>query len=55
MITNSFFGRDGISHIANKSESGQALLIAIVLVGLGTLAIYIIFAPIFEALFAGLF
>ena len=38
----------------NKSESGQALLIAIVLVGLGTLAIYIIFAPIFEALFAGL-
>ena len=38
----------------NKSESGQALLIAIVLVGLGTLAIYIIFAPVFEALFAGL-
>ena len=37
------------------TEAGQALLIATALVGLGALAIYIIFAPIFKALFAGLF
>jgi len=37
------------------TEAGQALLIAIALVGLGALAIYIIFAPVFDTLFAGLF
>jgi len=43
-----------MAHTHSPSESGQALPIALVLFALIAVALYIIFAPLIAALFAGL-